>query len=631
MSISARTLLRAALLVGILGLTACGSQTIESTRSAGNGTDGTALPSAGGEPAVTRVEVTRIIEREVERIVEVTPTPTPIPSGGYLISAVPADAAQFNPILASDGASEFVSGLLYGGMVRTDAFTGELICHFCQEWQLSGRVLSFTLRDDISWSDGEAVTVDDFIYTYSALLWGTANETLETPKLDLATHVDSISKTSDQTVAITLNTDDCAALNDFQLGWLPQHLYAPRWAIGTGEPVSLFGPFGDADDPDFAGIETSEMNQTPVVSSGPFVFREWAPGDHITLVRSDGYFKGRPHVDGLVVRVIADEETRVQMLRMGEINLLEGLDPRYLTQVELMQQLRVYKVIGDGYSYLGLQLGNPDDPQPRYLEDENTGSMTLNEAHGQHPILGDKLVRQAMAYGIDRRAIINQVIVGQGVTLDANILPSLQWAYNDELPPREFDPERAAALLDEAGWVLNESTGVRENGGRPLRLDLITNLSSDTRVQVGELVREQLEQIGFDIDFEAVEWGSFVGLFLEQQFDLAVVSWSNLINNPDDSVFFASENDVPGRGFNVVSYYNPSLDELWPRAAALPGCSTADRSVLYRQIQATLYDELPYIWLYAPLKLVGANRGIVGIDPGPWDLWHNVETWYLTG
>jgi peptide/nickel transport system substrate-binding protein len=245
--------------------------------------------------------------------------------------------------------------------------------------------------------------------------------------------------------------------------------------------------------------------------------------------------------------------------------------------------------------------------------------------------LSDKRVRQAITYGLDRSAIINQVLIGQGVPLDANMLPSLTWAYNDGLEPRDYDPEKAAALLDEAGWILNESTGIRENGGRRLELDLLTNLSSEKRVQIGELVQGQLNELGFDISFEAVEWGAFVGLLLEQQFDMVVVSWSNLANNPDDSLFFSSENDVPGRGFNFVSYYNPTLDELWHNAATLPGCNTADRGVLYRQIQATLYDELPYNWLYAPLKLIGVNKQLVGINPGAWDTWYNVETWYLAG
>jgi peptide/nickel transport system substrate-binding protein len=631
MTSKTRPILIAIIALCSLVLTACDSEIVQVTRLVEVEKEITTLPSDGGEPIIREVEVTRIIEKEVEKIVEVTPTPTLIPTGGFLITALSADVAQFNPILASDDSSRFVNSFLYGGMLRTDPFTGEIVCHFCQGWEVNGQTYTFTLRDDISWSDGEPVTVDDFIYTYAALLWGVANEGLEGASLESVEKIDSITKIDERTVAVTIKSDDCSALQDLDLGWLPQHLYGPTWEIGIAEAVTLLGPFGDADDPSFAGLESNEMNRAPAVSNGPFLFDEWVPGDHITLLRNPNYFKGAPYLDGLVVRVAPDEAIRVQILRTGEINLLEDLSPRFLTEIELMEQLNVHKVLGDSYVYLGLELGDPNNPQSRWVENEDTGDMTLDETHGEHPILSDKRVRQAITYGLDRSAIINQVLIGQGVPLDANMLPSLTWAYNDGLEPRDYDPEKAAALLDEAGWILNESTGIRENGGRRLELDLLTNLSSEKRVQIGELVQGQLNELGFDISFEAVEWGAFVGLLLEQQFDMVVVSWSNLVNNPDDSLFFSSENDVPGRGFNFVSYYNPTLDELWHNAATLPGCNTADRGVLYRQIQATLYDELPYNWLYAPLKLIGVNKQLVGINPGPWDTWYNVETWYLAG
>jgi len=614
----------ATLALAALFLAACDTATIPVTR----------LVEVDKE-VTKEIEVTRIVvqEKEVEQTrivtVEVTPTPTPIPTGGYLITALSEDAETFNPIFAIDDSSIFVSSLLYGGMFQTDPHTGEPTCHFCSSWESTDRTFTFALRDDIVWSDGEPVSVDDFIYTYSALLWGVANETLASSHREAVEAIDSITRIDQWTVAVTMQDQDCVAIMDLDLGWLPQHVYGPRWEVGNGVPVTLLGPFGDADDPDFSSIESYELNHAPAVSSGPFLYREWIPGDHITLVRNPSYFKGTPYLDGLVARVVPDKASQVQMLRTGELDLVERFDPRYRTEVELMEQLAVYKVLDDSYVYLGLQHGDPNSPQPRWLEDADTGEMVFNEAHGQHPILSDQRVRQAIDLGIDRRDIINQSAMGQGVPLYSNLLPSLSWAYNQELEPRSYDPEEAAALLDEAGWVLNEGTGIRAKDGRPLQLDLTTNLSSVKRIQIGEQIQEQLNQLGFDISFEALEWGAFVGLMLGQQFDMVIISWTNLSNNPDDALFFGSENDVPGRGFNFVSYYNPTLDELWRQAATLPGCLMADRGVLYRQIQATLHDELPYSWLYAPLSLTGASKRLKGIDPGPWGTWYNVETWYL--
>jgi peptide/nickel transport system substrate-binding protein len=616
----------ATLLLSVALLAACGQRAVEVTRV------------IEVEKQVTAtVEVTRIVtlEREVEatRIVEVTPTATPIPSGGYVVAAVPDEFTTFNPLLAADAPSQLVSSFIYGGMVTLDPFGGQVVCHFCREWQLVDRTYTFRLRDDLSWSDGNPITSDDFVYTWAALFWAAAHETLETPLLDVAETVESITKIDDQTVAVTMREARCGDLRELGIGWLPRHLYGPDWEIGPNRPVSRSGPFGDADDPDFAGIGNHALNQTPSVSSGPFLFREWSAGDHVTLTRNVTYFRGAPHLDGLVIRIIADEGDRVQALRTGEIDLLTDLEPEYLTRIELMSQLAVTKTLGDSYFYLGLQLGDPENPQARWLEDENSGDPVLNEAHGEHPILGDKRVRQAIAFGIDRHALINQAALGQGVPLDGNMLPSVGWAYHDGLERREYDPERAAALLEEAGWVLNASTGIREKEGRRLALSLRTNLSSDARVQIGELIQSQLGGLGFEISFEALEWGAFVGLLLGQRFDMVVMSWTEIASGLEDfdQPLFDSQNDVPNRGYNFVSYFNPSVDELWRNASGLPGCEAADRRILYQQIQAILHDELPYVWLYAPLKLTGADRRLVGINPGPWGLWYNVETWHLAG
>ncbi len=614
-----RSLLWVTWVVIVLLLGACNSKTVPVTRLV--------------EKEITsEVEVTRLVVRELPveatRLVEVTPTPTPIPLGGFLVTTMSEEVAGLNPLLASDDVTDFVVSFIYGRMLEPDPFSGELTCHFCEKWTLADRTYTFTLRDGLTWSDGDPLTANDFVYTYAALFWAAANESLGSPHLAAVDGIESVAKLDERTVAVTMKDTDCAALQDLNLRWLPQHLFAPSWQYAG--PVSLQGPFGDADDPHFAGIEGNAMNQAPAVASGPFAFDEWLPGDHITLVRNSSYFNGAPNLDGLIVRLVPEESDQVQLLRTGEVDLVENLSPRYLTEIELLGKLNVFKVLSDSYIYLGLQLGDPASPQPRWLEDENTGQKVFNEAHGEHPILGDRLVRQAIAYGVDRTAIINQIAVGQGVPLYSNLLPSLSWAFNDGLEPYNYDADRAAALLGEAGWLLNVNTGIREKDGRQLKLTLLTNLSSDTRVQIGELVQGQLNELGFSIQFEAMEWGAFVGLLLGQQFDMVVISWTNLGYNPDDSLFFGSENDEPGRGFNFVSYYNPALDELWQNAATLPGCNPADRGLIYRQIQAALHADLPYNWLYSPLALVGSNRRLVGVNPGPWGTWHNVESWYLT-
>jgi len=276
-------------------------------------------------------------------------------------------------------------------------------------------------------------------------------------------------------------------------------------------------------------------------------------------------------------------------------------------------------------------LGDPDDPQPRWNEDG-----TLNENHGEHPILSDVRVRQAITYATDRNAIISKVIFGQGAPMEANVLPIIDWAFNEDLPRREYDPEKAAALLDEAGWIDQDGNGVREcHGcqkaaeGTPLELNLITNAGNETRESIGLILQDELGKLGLKIEFEPMEWNAFVGTLVGQGFDMCIVGWTDTGNDPDDEGTFGSANDLPDAAFNFNSYYNPTVDELLTQAKTLPGCSPDERGPLYKQIQEQIYADSPYVFLYEPRDILIYNKRIGGMDPGDWAFRQNIHEWYI--
>jgi peptide/nickel transport system substrate-binding protein len=272
---------------------------------------------------------------------------------------------------------------------------------------------------------------------------------------------------------------------------------------------------------------------------------------------------------------------------------------------------------------LGFQLGDPEDPQPRLHEDG-----TPNEAHGAHPILADVRVRQAIVHALDRGALIAQARLGQGIPLPANVLPTVSWAYNADLAPREHDLEAAGRLLDEAGWILNESTGVRARAGKPLRLDLYTNAGNEIRETMAARIKEQLGEVGIEVEVIPIEWHSFLDILFGQTFDMVLMSIDNLGTNPDDARLWRAASDVPGVGYNFVSYHNPDLEEKLAQARSVPGCDQDMRTVLYRKIQAQLYEEQPYCWIDVPRNVVVLHERVGGANPGPWDVWHNVHEWF---
>lgn len=555
-----------------------------------------------GTPQVVEKEITKIVE--VEKVV--TPTPTPLPEGGFVTSVTFADAKILNPILSSDSSSSWVHGFLFEGALDTDPWSGETIPGLTEGWTVSddGLTYTFTVRDGIYWTDGTQVTGKDFAFTYQALMSGE----LDTPRLSNVELIEKIELIDDMTVAFTFTEINCVALPDLGLGWLPAHMY------------------GD----DYTDIMENDLNTNPTVTNGSFTLKEWVKDDHITLVRNENYWKGTPHLEGLIYRVVPNQTVMIQQLKTGEVDV-GGVQPQYLVEMELQEHLNLYKYFDDGYTYIGFQMGDPNDPQPRLNEDG-----TVNEAHGIHPILSDKLVRQAIVYAIDRNAIIAKVNFGQGMPLHANVVPAVGWAYNDELEPRAYDPEKAVELLEEAGWTDTDEDGVREchgcayaEEGTLLALNLKTNAGNEIRENIGVIAQDQLGEVGFDIEFEAMEWNAYLGVLLGQTFDMVIIGWTGLGTDPDDDLFWKADTDIPDAGFGFVSYYNPDVEELLKTAKTLPGCDQGERGAMYRQIQEYLYDEQPYNWLYVPRATWAYNKRIGGVDPGPWTVWHNVHEWYI--
>jgi peptide/nickel transport system substrate-binding protein len=558
-----------------------------------------------GTPIVEKVVETQVVTEEV--IVEVTPTPPPIPQGGYVTEVSFSDAKILNPILSTDDASSDVHTLLFGAALRTDPESGEVIPDMTDGWEVSedGLTYTFKIHDGIFWTDGTPVTAKDFAFTYQALMSGQ----LDSPRLSNVQYVDEINVIDDLTVEFVFSEINCAALTDLGLGWLPAHMYGP----------------------DFTDIMTNTLNTQPTVTNGPMILQEWVKDDHITLVSNPDYWRGAPHLDGFVFKVVPNATVGVQQLKTGEVDIYDGVEPKYLVEMEMEPQLEIYKYFDDGYTYIAFQMGDPTNPQPRLNEDG-----TVNEDHGIHPILGDLRVRRAITHAVDRNIIISRVIFGQGAPMEANVLPAITWAYNDELVPQEFDMDKAAALLEEAGWIDQDGDSVREcHGcmyaaeGTPLKLKLITNSGNETRESIGLIVQDQLGKLGFAIEFEPIEWNAFVTTLVGQDFDMCIVGWTSLGSDPDDEGLFATVNDQPGGGFNFVSYNNTDVDNLLKQAKTMPGCRAEDRGPLYRTIQEQIYEDQPYTFLYVPRTIMVYNKRIAGMELGPWDFRYSIYDWYI--
>jgi peptide/nickel transport system substrate-binding protein len=519
--------------------------------------------------------------------------------GGVWTAASSADASTLNPILWADNASSSVGRYLYPALIGQEPFTGEIVpTEMAERWEVSedGLTWTFYLREGATWSDGEAIDANDFKFTYDAI----ASELVETPRKSLVEGIESIEVIDDYTVAVTFKEVKCDGLLDLVLGWLPSHLYAE----------------------DFSDVMENPLNEEPTVSGGELLFQSWARDDNIVLLRNDNFWEGAPLMDGYITKVVPDPGARLAQLQSNEVSQIP-VQPEQLATVNADSNVTVYNFKDDGYDYIGLNLANPDNPQPGQDEDGNLVEQD------PHPILSDINVRKAIAHALDYDAIIDSVYLGQGYQIAANVLPAIEWAHDASIQPYENDPERAAALLEEAGWVDSDGDGVREKDGQPLTLELLTNAGNTTREDLGVLVQDQLNSIGFDIDFQAIEFGALVDRLLGQTYDMVIIGWTGTGTDPNDDTFWHSKYDTPGSGFNFVSYQNPEIDQLLEDGIAVIGCAPEDRAPIYQQIQQIIHDDVPYVFISGGVGNVGYRNEWGGLDPGPWDFSWNIQDWFL--
>ncbi len=526
--------------------------------------------------------------------------------GGVWTRATSSDAGNLNPILSDNTASSDVMYLLYDvGLVGGDLETGALTCDgaLCDTWEVSddGLVYTFALKDGFNWNDGTPVTAADFVYTYSAI----NSDLVESPRKYVWDSIESIAAPDAKTVVVTYNNLRCDALYDLGNPLMPAHIFAA----------------------DFSDIQESPENFAPTVGSGPFNFQSWQRDDNLIVVRNENYYLGAPNMDGMIYRVVPDAGTRLAMLQSKESDILR-VQPNQIATVDQNPDLTRYTWEDDGYTYIGLNLGNPANPQNG--RDEN-GEVI---AQDPHPILGDKAVRQAIATALDYDSIINDIFLGQGFRQSSNVMPAVSWAYDDTLAPYNFDVDAANALLDAAGWVDSNGDGVREKDGVDLSLSLITNAGNTTRVDLGTYVQDALSNIGIQVDFQAVEFGTMLDQMDAQTFDMYIIGWTGLGPDPaTDYPFFHSGDDVVGSGFNNVSYFNADVEQAMDEGRSVAGCALEDRAPFYKQVQAQIKEDVPYIFITGSQSNVAYNNKWEGLDPKPWaasePVYWNTHEWFM--
>lgn len=512
--------------------------------------------------------------------------------GGTIFIRNIGNLTTFNPVIYNDGASIIAANYLWPPLFETDSFTGEPIPGLTS-WTISEDNLtySFTIRDDANWSDGTPITSADIAFVVNAI----ANPNIETPHRATSTTIERINIIDDKNFELVLSGPNCAVWNRFApIRALPSHRF----------------------EADYSDFTTNILNTNPDISGGPYILVERVPGEFERYVANPNFWGGAPAIPNLVNRVIQDPAVLVQAIIAGEVDYATMRGDEF-EQLPSTDNLNFFAFPQHNVSFLALNWADPTNPQPAYDADGNLVEQT------PHPIFSDVNVRRAMAMAWDKSDILETLGGEQGGTLIVgSVIPTLSWAFNSDLEPYPYDPEMAAQLLDEAGWVVNSATGIREKDGQRLAFtihysDLLAYFETIALVS-----QDYFSQLGMDVTVEKLEWATYLNdIFLAQRYDVAVLSNTGGSPPDPDNLAFGlgySRLDVPNSGNNTTSYVNLEYDRLLEEARVVPGCDTAQRAELYYRIQEIQKEDVAYDFILSPNLIQMMNRRIGGFEPGPW-------------
>lgn len=517
-------------------------------------------------------------------------------------SLVGGDISTLNPALATDGNSINVINALFEGLFRVNPDTG-LPEPGLTSWTISedGLQYTFTIREDAQWSDGTPVTAADVKFTYDAIL----SDLVESPrKADIGT-IASIEVIDEQTFVASLEAPNCTIWGSafVNLTPLPSHMF----------------------EADFSDFMTSPFNTAPSVTSGPYLFDERSSGEFVRLVANPNYFDGQPIIENLLYRIVADPATLNQALQTGTVDY--GF--MYPDQLEQLFQREMFNVFVYPLNNSPIVIMNHQDPsnlQNAYDADGNLNELVPN------PFFGDVRVRQAIAMGYDKSMLAMTLGPDAGsVPLSGPIVPAFYDAYDmSDIEPWEFNPERAAELLAEAGWEMG-SDGVLVKDGLRFEVDLVYSKLVDLWGNAALIMQDQLSDLGIRLNIIEQEWSAYLGnVLLPGEFNITIVGFGGgtEIDGIAYNLLHSSNLILGGGGFNLAGYINPEMDDLLDRARTLPGCDVNERAELYREVQRIARDDVAYEWLVSSSSVNVLNARIEDAFIGQWS---GVPNWEVVG
>lgn len=497
---------------------------------------------------------------------------------------------KISPIAADGLYDQYAVTLVFNSLVNNDEY-GNPIPEIAKDWKISsdGLTYTFNLRDDVKFSDGSRLTADDVAFTYTAI----ADPKYDGPLSSYAawisgykdynsgsaTSLSGIKVDSPTKIEIKLDEKNSSALLNF-----------------FGSILILSKKYYNFDKGNYDKI--AELNTKPM-GSGPYKLTAFKKGQEVDFEKNSSYFKGSPKINKIIM-VSTDSTTNLQKITKGETDIDKiNAIPQNVSQLQQAGFLdqQIYSDLG--YYYIGLNL--------------------------KDPVFTDKKVRQALAYGLDRKDFVDSFYKGYGDVSNEPFSP-VQWAYSNDINQYKYDKDKAAKLLDEAGWKLNNSDGFRYKDGKKFTFKFLYDPTGAYGNALAPVIKDNYKKIGIDVELVSLDFDTILDKIDlkngKRDYQAYTMGWS-LSCDPDATQIFDSSQDVAG-GSNNVSFHNDESDKLLKEG--LKEFDQNKRKEIYNKWAKLMNDQLPYIFLSSSKDLWAVNSRVKGFKMSPFYYWtHDIE------
>lgn len=492
----------------------------------------------------------------------------------YVASGI-GDARTLIPMFADDTSSSSICQMIYNGLTKVDKDLN-VVPDLSQKWEVSedGKVITFYLRDNVKWHDGEPFTARDVEFTYNLI----TDPERGCPYISSYADIEKIEVKNDHIISFYYKEAYAPALLKFGMGIVPEHLLR-----------------------ELEDVRGSRYARHPV-GTGPYRFSSWQSGRYIVLEANEDYFEHAPGIKRYVYRIIPDQAVGFLELVSGGVDTM-GLNPyqyKYRSKTKrFTDKIDKYKYPAHSYVYIGY---NQKDP-----------------------LFSDKKVRQALSYAIDAEEIIQAVLLGLGEVSTGPFLKGSPY-YDESVRGYPYDKEKASRLLGEAGWRDSNDNGILDKDGMEFEFTLVTNQGNQVREDTSTIIQSQWREIGVKVNIQVMAWSAFLDQFINKKnFQAVILGWTTPID-PDIYSVWHSDSMADG-GLNFVSYSDPYVDELIEKGRR--EFDIDKRKDIYHALHNKISEDAPYSFLFVPYATPAINKRFKGVQPSPAGIGHNFIDWYV--